>query len=73
MIVLEAFALVGMSDQRWARDLKGQPLARAIRIGTGRFRYYDAAGRAVGTADHEGRSIVLRDTKGQIVQRIRRS
>jgi len=34
---------------------------------------YDANGRAIGTAEREGVAIVLRDTRGQTVQRIRAS
>lgn len=72
MTVIEAFAVVGLDGQGpWARDLQGRALARGVQIGTGRVRYYDANGRAIGTAEREGAAIVLRDTRGQAVQRIR--
>ena len=72
MTVIEAFAVVGLNGQGpWARDLHGRALARGVQIGTGRVRFYDANGRAIGTAEREGATIVLRDTRGQAVQRIR--
>ena len=72
MTVIEAFAVVRLTgEEPWACDLQGRALARGVQIGTGRVRYYDANGRAVGTAEREGATIVLRDTRGQAVQRIR--
>lgn len=74
MTVIEAFAVVGLDRQGpWARDLHGRALARGVQIGTGRVRFYDVNGRVVGTAEREGAAIVLRDTRGQPVQRIRTS
>lgn len=74
MTVIEAFAVVGLDGHGpWARDLQGRALARGVQFGTDRVRYYDANGRAIGTAEREGAAIVLRDTRGQAVQRIRTS